>query len=69
MLNFQKQVLHAMYRRLPKSHQKIQEKYCVDSQTAAIENLLFVLNKSGQLVVVHCHAEGKINPVLNLMFS
>ena len=56
------QLFQAKYTRLPKSHCHEQEKDCDDDQAAEIEDLLVDLNKSDHLIVVHNHAERKVNP-------
>ena len=47
---------------MPESHYQVQEKYCGHTQTAEIEDLLFDFDKRNQLIIVHQHAEGKVNP-------
>ena len=47
---------------MPESNYQEHEKDCVNNQTTDIEDLLFHFDKRDQLIKVHHHAEGKVNP-------
>jgi hypothetical protein len=56
------QLSKAEENRLPESNCQEHEKGCVNNQTTYIEDLLFDFDKRRQLIIVHQHAEGKVNP-------
>ena len=56
------QLSKAEENRLPESNCQEHEKGGVHNQTADIEDLLFDFDKRRQLIIVHRHAEGTINP-------
>ena len=66
---FHKQLFQGVKTRLPESNYQEQEKDYDHHQTGDIENLLLVLDKCGQLIIVHYHAESKVYPVLHLELS
>ena len=47
---------------MPESSCQEHEKDCVNNQATDIEDLLFGFDKRGQLIIVHHHAEGKVDP-------
>jgi len=62
LLNFFDQLSKAEENRLPESNCQEHEKGCVYNQTTDIEDLLFDFDKRRQLIIIHQHAEGAINP-------
>ena len=47
---------------MPESNCQEHEKDCVNNQATDIEDLLFDFDKRDQLIIVHHHTEGKVNP-------
>jgi len=47
---------------LSESNCQEQEKDCVDNQATDIEDLLLDFDKHDQLIIVHRHAEGAVDP-------
>ena len=62
-------LFEAKYARLPESDCKKQVKGCAGDQTTHIEYLFYAFDKCGQLVVIHQHAESKVNPAGHLKLS
>ena len=51
------------------SNYQKQEKYCIDHQPTDIKHLLVDFEKCDQLVVIHRHAESKVDPVCGAELS
>jgi len=62
LLKFFYQLFKIEQIRLSESNYQEYEKDCVNNQATDIEDLLFDLDKSDQLVIVYQHAEGAVNP-------
>ena len=60
------QLFQVDYTRLADNYYHKYENDYVDDPATAIENVLVDFNKCDQLIVVHHHAEGKVNPVRHL---
>jgi len=56
------QLFQAEVARLTKSDYHTHEKYYVWDPATDIEDLLIDLNQCNQLIVIHHHEEGKVNP-------
>jgi hypothetical protein len=59
---FHEQLFQAQDARLSQSNCQEHEKDRVNNQAIDIEDLLFDFDKRGQLIIVHHHAEGKVDP-------
>ena len=62
MFRFLEKLFQAQDARWPQSNKQEHEKDCVTSPATDIEDLLFDFDKRGKLIIVHHHAEGKVDP-------